>query len=41
MLMSKTLVKKKGSSNSIENPFLVSYRFLQQVPKKNCKSFYR
>jgi hypothetical protein len=28
MLISRTLIKKKGSSNNIENPFLVSYRFL-------------
>ena len=34
MLLSRTLIKKKGSSNNIENPFLVSYRFLQDVPQK-------
>jgi len=41
MLLSRTLIKKKGSSNNIENPFLVSYRFLEDVPQKNCKSFFR
>ena len=42
MLLPRTLTKKKGNSNNIENPFLVSYRFLQDVPqKKNCKSFFR
>jgi hypothetical protein len=25
MLLSRTLIKKKGNSKSIENPFLVSY----------------
>ena len=34
MLLSRTLIKKKGGSNSIENPFLVSYRFLQHASKK-------
>jgi len=28
MLLTRTIIKKKGSSNNIENPFLVSYRFL-------------
>jgi len=41
MLLSRTLIKKSDSSSSIENPFLVSYRFLYYVPKKNCKSFFR
>jgi len=39
MLISSTLIKQKGSSSSIENSFLVSYRFLQHMPK-NCKSFF-
>jgi hypothetical protein len=34
MLLSRTLIKKKGSSNYIQNPFLVYYRFLYHVPKK-------
>ena len=37
MLLSRTVTKKKGSSNNIENPFLVCYRFLQDVPQKNYK----
>jgi hypothetical protein len=41
MLLSRTQTKKKGSSNNIENPFLVSYRFLLDVPQKNCKLFFR
>jgi hypothetical protein len=41
MLLSRTLIKKKGSSNNTENPFLVSYRFLYDVPQNNCKSFFR
>jgi len=32
---------KKGSSNSVENPFLIFYRFLQRVPQKSCKLFFR
>jgi len=34
MLLSRTLIKKNGSSNNIESSFLISYRFLQHVPKK-------
>jgi hypothetical protein len=34
MLLSRTLIKQKGSSSNIEKPFLVSYRFLQDLPKK-------
>jgi len=34
MLLSMTLIKKKGSCNSIEKPFLVSYRFLYHEPKE-------
>ena len=41
MLVSKTPTKKKDSPNNIENPFLVSYRFLQDVPQKQYKSFFR
>ena len=41
MLPSRTLIKKKGSSSNIENLFLVSYRFLQNVPQKNFESFFR
>ena len=41
MLLSRTLIKKKRSSDNIENPFLVSYKFLEDVPQKNCKSFFR
>ena len=41
MLVSRTLIKKKGRANNIENPFLVSYRFLWDEPQKNCKSFFR
>jgi len=32
MLLSRTLIKKKGSPNNIENTFLVSYRILYHVP---------
>ena len=32
MLLTKTLIKKKCSFNSIKNPFLVSYKFLYHVP---------
>ena len=41
MPLSRTLTKEKGSSNNVENPFLVSYKFLQDVPQKNCKSSFR
>ena len=41
MLLSRTLTKKKGSSNNIENPFLVSYRFLYDETQKICKLFFR
>ena len=34
MLLSKTLNKDRGSSNSIENPVLVSYRFFSTYLKK-------
>jgi hypothetical protein len=34
MLLSRTINKKNCSSNNIENPFLVSYRFFSMHLKK-------
>ena len=37
MLLSKTLIKKRGSSYSIENPILVLQIFFLHVPKKKMQ----
>jgi len=34
MLRSRTLIKKKGSSNNIANPFLCVLQILKHVPEK-------
>ena len=34
MILPRTLLKKKGCSNNIENPFLVSCRHLYYVSQK-------
>ena len=41
MLLSRTLIKKKSSSNSIENPLHISIHFYSKYLKKNCESFFR